>query len=172
MTLQQALRDASEQRRQADAQVIKDHYLEYHHSLYSTAAIYDNAVILAGFAAFFALWAGIAGDLPKFARLIDVALMGVSLMAYVAVTIGQMLQRQFFLEWKRGALFSAYADDAQRFVEEWDAIGLAYEGQTDRTMQLAIGGFWLSLGSGFAAAVLLSYTALGVAFGWPVLTGR
>lgn len=171
MSLQDSLRAANEIAEQAEAERIKEHYVEYHSSLYSTAATYDNAVILGGFVAFFALWAGTAEDIPRFARLVTMGLMGVSLMLYMAVTIGQMLHRQFHLEWKRGELFEKYGSDAKRFNEEWTILDKAWQMQSGRVMRVAALSSFLSIGFGFVAGILLAYNALGVAFGWPVLVG-
>ena len=171
MSLQDALRAANEEAQRKQAEKLKEHYVEYHSSLYSTAATYDNAVILGGFAAFFALWAGTADDIPRLARLITVALMGVSLMLYMAVTIGQMLHRQFHLEWKRGDLFDRFGSDPVRFNEEWVKLDKIWQIQVGRMMRPASLASFASIGFGFAAALILTYNALGVAFGWPVLTG-
>lgn len=171
MSLQDALKRASEKAQREQKEQLRDLYVEYHSSLYSTAAAYDNAIILGGFAAFFALWAGTADDLPRLARLVTVALMGVSLMAYVAVTVGQMLLRQWHLEWRRGELFGSHWNDPEKFIDAWDAIGADYDRRSGTYLRAFLGGFWISLLTGFCAALILAYNALAVAFGWPVLTG-
>ena len=171
MSFQNALRQAAENERLKHAEAFKEHYVEYHSSLFSSTAAYDNTVILGGFLAFFALWAGAADDIPRFARLVTVALMGVSLMLYMAVTIGQMLHRQFHLEWRRGELFEKYGTDAVRFNEEWVALDKVWQMQSGKVMRPAAMSSFISIAFGFAAGLGLSYNALGVAFGWPVLVG-
>lgn len=170
MGLQDALKAASEREALKQNELLRDRYIEFHASMYSSTSTYDNALILAGFAAFFALWAGTASDIPSFARLVTVALMGVSLMFYIAVTVGQMLLRQYKLEWKRGEAFDLSGDPA-KFNAAWDQITTDFNIEQGRILRYCMPGFWLALGFGFAAAVLLTYTALGVAFGWPVLIG-
>ena len=95
MSIQDALKAATAEQARKDAELLQERYIEFHASMYSSTSSYDNAIILAGFAAFFALWAGTGDDIPRFARLVTVALMGIALMAYIAVTVGQMLLRQF-----------------------------------------------------------------------------
>lgn len=170
MSLQEALRATAEAHRQAQAKLLEERLLEYHASLYSKASAYDNAVILAGFAAFFALWAGTADDIPRFARLITVAMMGVSLMSYVAVTIGQMLLRQYHLEWRQANLFHTHSDP-ESFNKAWNDVQTDFDRRQAGIARLATSGFWLSLATGFAAGLTLAYNVLAIAFGWPALTG-
>jgi hypothetical protein len=171
MSLQEALKASANEAAKAQAELLKERYIEFHSALFSSTSKYDNAVILGGFAAFFALWAGTAGDIPRFARLITVALMGLSLMVYIGVTVGQMLLRQFHVEWKRGDVFEKYASDAVAFNKEWAKIDKSYNEKLGKLLRPFVMGFWVSLGSGFAAGLLLTYSALAVAFGWPVLVG-
>ena len=162
---------AAEKAQTEDAEKLKHRYIEYHKALYGSAAAYDNAVILAGFAGFFALWAGTADDIPRFARLLTVALMGISLMVYIASVVGQMLLRQHHLEWRWGELFGKFPGDASSFNAAWEAIGREYEERLGKLKPWLLGAFWTSLIFGFTAALTLAYNALGVDFGWPVLVG-
>lgn len=52
--------------------------------------------MVAGYGAFFALWAGVADDVAKAARNASVALMGVSLLIYIGWTVANMLVRHRF----------------------------------------------------------------------------
>ena len=170
MSIQDALRLSGQKAREEALRELEKRQLDYHASLYSTTTTYDNAVILAGFAAFFALWSGTAQDIPSFARLVTVALMGVSLMAYIAVTIAQMLLRQFHLEWKQSRLFVPPVD-LDGFEAANAKILEDYHRRQASLEPVALAGFWLSLFTGFLAACLLTYSALAVAFEWPVLVG-
>jgi hypothetical protein len=59
------LKAASEKAQAEAAEKLKERYIEFHTALFGSTAAYDNAVILAGFAGFFALWAGTHDDIPR-----------------------------------------------------------------------------------------------------------
>lgn len=170
MSIQEALRRTGEQEREEAQRELEKRYLEYYASVYSSTASYDRAIILAGFAAFFTLWSSTAEDIPSFARLVTVALMGISLMSYIAVTVGQMLLRQFHLEWKQASLFSPPVD-IEGLGAALARIETDYSRRHATLSPVFVAGFWLSLATGFLAAILLTYSAFAVAFKWPVLVG-
>lgn len=129
-----------------------------------------NAVIIAGYAAFFALWAGTASDIDRFARLSTVSVMGVSLMLYICWLFIQMLTRQRF-EHKRAAIFE-HAADPVRFNSEWIENQQAHGVAQMRVMRFWPFFFFPSAMLGLFAGSLLAYNSLAAAFGWPQLTGR
>jgi hypothetical protein len=137
---------------------------------YSHASAYDNVIIVAGFAGFFALWGGTAEDIERFPRLVTVALMAAALLLYVTWHMLQMLTRQRF-EHKRSEAFTLVEDSAAfnaRVVELDRRQGVAFQ----KILRLWPFIFVPSLCFGFSAGGLLGYSALAAAFGWPQLTGR
>lgn len=132
--------------------------------MYGHASAYDNAIIIAGYAAFFALWAGVAEDVSRNCRLVTVALMGVSLLLYITWHVMQMLTRQRF-ESARANTF-AFSDDATRFNAEWERID-----QQHSIAQMKVMRFWLpifvpTLGLGIIGGMTLAYNALATMFDW------
>lgn len=164
-SLTRALQEASKDVEERHEQEVRDKLIKLQSEAYSSAMAYDNAVILAGYVAFFALWAGVNQDISSLARLLTVALMAGSLMLYIAWHILQMLTRQRF-EWKLAAVFN-FADDAPRFNREWI--------ETTQRMNIAVARLmrfwpWIFVPAvvlGFLAAGVLSYSALAVILGWP-----
>lgn len=136
---------------------------------YSAAANYDNVVIIAGYAAFFTLWAGTSGDLPRVCRLVTVALMGASLLFYISWHMLQMLTRQYH-EFKRAAVFK-FMNSPAKFNSEWVKAAQAQDVATNKILRFWIWLFVPSVALGFAGGIVLTYNALAAAFGWPVLTG-
>jgi hypothetical protein len=137
---------------------------------YSHASAYDNVIIVAGFAGFFALWGGTAEDIQRFPRLVTVVLMAAALLLYVTWHMLQMLTRQRF-EHKRSEAFSLVEDAAAfnaRVVDIDREQGVAFQ----KIYRLWPFIFVPSLFFGFSAGGLLAFSALAAAFGWPQLTGR
>lgn len=170
MTITQVLHDASEQEALTHAKVLRDRRIQYATDVYGVTNAYDNAVTLAGYAAFFALWAGTANDIVAFARLVTVFLMSISLMLYIGFVIWQMLVRQKF-EHEMADCFDL-AGNPKDFNQTWEDI----EARRNKAMMATL-KFWPyvflpSIVFGFAAAFVLSINALSAAFGWPQLTGH
>lgn len=167
--LMQALRRASANADEAHQREVRDKLIELHSKTYSTAAAYDNAVILAGYVAFFALWGGVQADVSSVCRLVTVGLMGISLTCYIGWQVLQMLTRQWF-EWKCAAIFKM-ANDPARFNAEWIKAAQDYDIAAARLLRFWPFLFVPALISGFAAATTLSYNALALILEWPQLTG-
>lgn len=169
VTLTESLREASERSAAAHQQLVRDRLIQHASDTYGYAATYDNAVVIAGYAAFFALWAGAASDIDRFARLVTVCIMGISLMLYITWQFMQMLTRQRF-EHKRAAIFN-HVNDPSRFNAEWveneNALGIA----SMRLMRFWPFFFLPSVVFGLLAGIILAYNALAAAFGWNQLTG-
>jgi len=64
--------------------------------MFEKATAYENVILVAGYAGFFALWSAVAGEMPRSTTLWSVGLMGVSLVVYVAFHIAQMVTRAVF----------------------------------------------------------------------------
>jgi hypothetical protein len=135
----------------------------------STAAAYDNAVMLGGYLAFFALWSGVQQSVTITCRLVTVGMMGVSLVCYLGWQILQMVTRQWF-EWKLLDVFKA-ANEPAKFNCEWERVSHDYGIATAKTMRFWPWLFIPALVFGITAGITLSYNALAVVFGWSQLTG-
>lgn len=169
MSLNDALRAASERAAEDHQKLIRDRLIQQASDTFGYAATYDNAVVIAGYAAFFALWAGTAADINQFARLSTVGIMGVSLMLYISWQFLQMLTRQRY-EHKRAAIFNHAADPA-RFNADWLENEKSHGIAQMRVMRLWPFFFLPSVVLGLLAGVILAYNSLAAAFGWPQLTG-
>lgn len=170
MSLSDAMQGAAERAAEEHQKLVRDRLIQHASDTFGYAATYDNAVIIAGYAAFFALWAGSASDIDRFARLVTVSIMGVSLMLYICWQFIQMLTRQRF-EHKRVGIFSHSADPS-RFNTEWLANEQAHGVAQMQVMRFWPFFFFPSAALGLLAGVILAYNALAAAFGWPQLTGR
>lgn len=160
--------DASEDAAfEAHLKLVQDRLISVSAQIFGHATGYDNAIMIAGYAAFFALWSGVADDISFHGRLVTAGLMCISLLLYIAWQIIQMLTRQKF-EWKRGALFE-YADDPQRFLSDWDAIDKQLHAAMLRLMRLWPVIFVPTVITGFTGGGVLAYHALASAFQWPQL---
>lgn len=144
---------------------VRDKLISLHSDAYSSAAAYDNGVILAGYVAFFALWAGSAEDVSQLARLVTVSLMGASLMFYMAWHIIQMLTRQRY-EWKLAEAFN-FATDPERFNRMWTETSQEQQIATARLMRFWPWIFVPAVVLGFLAGGILSYSAVAVVLHWP-----
>lgn len=149
---------------QAHAELVRDRAIKYAADVYGHASAYDNAIVIAGYAAFFALWAGVAEDVSRNCRLVTATLMGVSLLLYITWHVMQMLTRQRF-EFARAETF-AFADDAVRFNAEWEKIE-----QRQAIAQQQVMRFWLpifvpTLALGIIGGLTLAYNTLATMFDW------
>lgn len=167
--LSRAMAGAAKNAEEKHQKDVRDKLIELHTEAFSSAAAYDNAVILAGYVAFFALWAGSAQDVSQLARLVTVSLMGMSLMFYIAWHIMQMLTRQRY-EWKLAEAFN-FADDPQRFNRMWTETSQKQQIATARLMRFWPWIFVPAVVLGFLAGGILSYNAVAVILHWPQLRG-
>jgi hypothetical protein len=162
-----ALQAASERAQQGHEKSVRDKLIKLHGDTYSSAAAYDKGVIVAGYVAFFGLWAGAANDVSHLCRLVTVALMGTSLLCYMAWHILQMLTRQRF-EFQFASVFEE--------AENPEVFNRAYA-ETQERMTVAMAKlmkFWPwvfipAVGFGFLGGGVLTYNALAAVFGWPQL---
>lgn len=135
--------------------------------VFSKAAAYDNGVILAGYVAFFALWAGSSKDVSQLCRLVTVALMGTSLLCYMGWHVLQMLTRQTY-EFKLAKVMKLVGD-AKRFNEEWAKTMIEEQRAMVQIMRFWPFLFVPAVGFGFIAGGVLTYNSLAVIFDWPQL---
>jgi hypothetical protein len=164
-----ALTAASIAAQEAHLKDVCDKAIELQSKSTSTAAAYDNAVMLAGYVAFFALWSGVKDELTSICRLVTVGVIGISLVCYLSWQILQMLSRQWF-EWRLVGVLKL-ANDPARFNADWIRVSQDYEKASIKVMRFWPWLFVPALVFGLAGGITLSYNALAVVFGWPELTG-
>jgi hypothetical protein len=148
-----------------DIGAIYERRLRLIESSWDKASAYDNAITVAGYAAFFALWSGVADDVAPPARTLTAALMGVSLLLYISWTILVMVTRH-----AHDRAFAATINRTQAPIDainEWDAI------ERKRTQALVtVQRFWLpvfgtSLLTGVGGALVLIWSCFSRALGLP-----
>ena len=85
--------------------------------MFEKATAYENVILVAGYAGFFALWSAVAHEMPRDTTLWSVGLIGVSLVAYVAFHIAQMVTRAVF-QFRTMATVAKKLNDAD-FHDVW-----------------------------------------------------
>jgi hypothetical protein len=164
-----ALTAASAAAQEAHQKDIRDKLIDLHSKTLSTAAAYDNAVMLGGYVAFFALWGGVEGSVTPICRLVTAGLMAISVMCYIGWQILQMLTRQFY-EFKCAAILKN-ADAPAQFNADWVKAGQDFEIAGAKLMRFWPILFVPAVVLGFSAAGVLGYNALAIALKWPQFTG-
>lgn len=154
-----------------DVEAILEQRLKFVTSAWGAATAYDTAVTVAGYGAFFGLWAGIAKDITPVARTSSAALMAMSLTTYILWHIVLMFARHRH-DTEFAKVLSVPAEPAETLLA-WDAVEL----KSQRTLTSIQHRLWrpifgLSLVTGMGAAVVLTYNATAVALDLPQLTGR
>jgi hypothetical protein len=149
------------------AKDVRDKAIDFQARIYSSAAAYDNGVVIAGYVAFFALWAGSNKDVSHLCRLVTVALMGTSLICYMAWHILQMFTRQKS-EFKLAEVFN-HADDPERFNRDWLKVTQDRDIALMRTLRFWPFLFVPAVAFGLLAGVVLTYSVLAPIVGWPAL---
>ncbi|QMW22888.1 hypothetical protein [Sandaracinobacteroides saxicola] len=149
--------------------LIFDKQLEYASLTDSAAKNYNNIIIVAGYAAFFALWSGVAGHMETQAKLWTVILMCVSLTSFIIWNVVLMIV-QIEAVSLIGKAFKS-VDNEEVFLKAWQsAQNERYKYSVLSQKWLWAPTFYVSLTTGLLAAVLLGYNALceivGV-HGWP-----
>jgi hypothetical protein len=148
-----------------DIDAIYERRLKLVESSWDKASAYDTAITVAGYAAFFGLWNGVAEDVSPSARTATAALIGVSLLLYILWTLAVMLTRHSY-----DRQFAATVGKSQEPIDainEWDAIEL----KRNRAL-IAVQRFWMPIFgtaviTGICGALLLIYSCLARAFELP-----
>lgn len=81
---------------QKDALERMEKVYELTFQMFEKATAYENVILVAGYAGFFALWSAVASEMPRATTLWSVGLIGISLITYVAFHIAQMVTRAVF----------------------------------------------------------------------------
>jgi hypothetical protein len=164
--LNEALKAASAKAQEEHARAIRDRFIQYHADVYGYAQQYDNTIVLAGYAAFFGLWAGVHNDVTQLARLVTVMLMGTSLIFYIAWHLLQMITRQKY-EFRRADLFS-FASDLQRFNKAWEDNQKEAALAQAKIIRLWPFIFVPSVALGFLGGIILTWNAAMAALNIPL----
>lgn len=134
-----------------------DKLVTVHAQLYSQGRDYTNFILVAGYAAFFALWSGMAGDIASHLRLWSGGLMGVSLLLFISWELVVMYNRM--LAGNRLATVlapSGYPDD---FEARWDEAATAISRRELRSLRLWPYVFFPSVVTGLTGAAILGASA-------------
>ena len=108
---------------EADSPNIREFYdavVSFQAKALSEAASYNQVIVLAGYAAFFAIWSAVSSSLPKSIVLTSGGLMTVSVIVYVSWTIANMS----FLKTHNEAMAAAVTQGVEGFVDR--EIGRAH----------------------------------------------
>lgn len=150
--------------RPEDVDAIYERRLKMAEASWDKASAYDTAITVAGYAAFFALWSGVADDVTPIARTATAALIGVSLLLYIGWTMLVMLTRH-----SHDREFAATLGKSQQPIDainDWDSI----ERKRIRAL-IAVQRFWIpvfgtAVVTGVSGALLLIYSCLARIFAW------
>jgi hypothetical protein len=152
----------------AHAKKLAEIRLAYSTDVYGVAVAYDNVILLAGYAAFFGLWAGVSQDVSRECRLVTVALMGSSLFCYIVWQLAQMLNRQHF-ELRQADAIVELESDPERLLVKLDEIKHERTIATNRLItRLYMPTFIPSVVLGFSGAITLTWNAAMRALGIPL----
>lgn len=151
--------------RPEDIEAIYERRLRFAESAWDKASTYDAAITVAGYAAFFALWSQVAGDVSPAARTLIAALLGVSLLLYIGWAILLMLTRHWH-DREFAALIGTERQPIEA-INAWDSI----ERRRNRAL-LRVQRFWwpvfgTSALAGMGGGLLLIYSCLARTFGLP-----
>ena len=121
-------------------------------SAYSNARAYNNVVIVAGYAAFFAMWGFLHNDIPRPASLWALLLMMISAIAFVFWEVGKMI----WLSWR-------IKKNAEAMLDVDDPVAKFQEAQTQEEREaITAGKIWVYQ---VAVTVCTALGAIGV-LGW------
>ena len=125
---------------------------------FDKAAQYDTAVVGIGYVGFFALWAGVSGDVPKWTALASVSLITLSLLTYIGWIIVQMLGRHVASE-ETKKLLAENDVFGDRFLDRWNGAVLKQQRVTTVMLRVWRPLFFLSFSAGVLGGALLSGAA-------------
>ena len=132
--------------------------LHYMVGVYSKGRDYTNFIIAAGYAAYIALWTGVAKDLDAAARLLSGGLLAVSLLSFLAWEITKMVGlmndgHRIAVALQTGTTRKDLADAVQAALDEEEVQSVLF----DNLWPLS---FYTSLFTGLVGAAILAIAAL------------
>lgn len=119
--------------------------------MYSSAMAYTNAVVIAGYVAFFAIWSYTKEFIPPWAMQATAALMGASALVFVAFEIYKMIETYRAMETLMPVLKvepSEASDAISRYQVKLDEMRL-------RLIHAQWPALFFSVATGFGAGLLL-----------------
>jgi hypothetical protein len=132
-----------------------DAVLAFQSKAMGEASAYNQVIVLAGYAAFFAIWSSVTGSVPKWVTLICGGLMLISVVVYVGWTVINMI----FLKTHYVAMSLAVGEGVEGFYERALEVEKNTMNRGNKIMR-----WWLPVvaaagGTALLAAVLLSGAA-------------
>jgi hypothetical protein len=131
--------------------------LSFQSKSFDQSSSYNQVVVLAGYAAFFAVWSAVSDKVSEWVVLTCGGLIILSVMVYVAWTVANMI----FLSTYQHEMSAKLSEGFEGFYERMLEVDAKFLGTRARLMK-----FWLPVvatagGTGLAAAVLLAAAAIG-----------
>lgn len=141
-----------------------DRLVARHAEQMNRAKEYTNIIIVAGYAAFFGLWAGIAQDIDVRARATAAALLTLSLMAFISWEIISMYYRaESHKPFNELLLQTPYESE---FEDSWDAAVAANERIYNRYIKAWPWFLIISVFTGLCGAAILFGAAAAKGLGY------
>lgn len=137
-----------------DAQRRMDMMVALNADIFEKAAAYDSAIMIGGFAAFFALWSGVAEHLGKTIVLVSGVLMMVSVLLYVIWHIYRMLVHQR-AQRRYAAIVEANLQPAA-FEAQWEAARVIAKRESVILLSHWPFIYWPCVATGIGAAAVLA----------------
>lgn len=134
-----------------------------HAEAQAKAKEYTNFVIVAGYAAFFALWSGVASDLPSQPRCASAALIGVSLLVFIGWEITTMVARDAADRPFDDICYDVYPTDD--FEGRWERAAAAAARIHNRYRKAWPWVLGVSIVTGLGGAAILTGTAAAKGLG-------
>lgn len=123
------------------------------------SSTYNQVIILAGYAAFFAVWSTVSSEIPRWALLVSGGLIVISVIVYVAWTVANMILLKTYQESTAAALAQGFDD----FFPRLQQVDGKFLTKRQRIMRwwlpvVAVAGF----SALFAAGILASTSLVAV----------
>lgn len=142
--------------------------IEVNTLLFDKAATYDSAVLAGGYVGFFAIWATVKEDMPRWIVLGSGGLIAFSLLLYILFTVGSAVARQRSTAPLHTII--AQASDLEDFDVKWNAAVAKNVRSTNTMLRIWAWIFPTSAATGILAALLIGGAALAKSvdlIAWP-----
>jgi hypothetical protein len=133
-------------------QVFYEATASYQSRMLEASSGYNQVVVLAGYAGFFAIWSATADDLPRWVVLLSGALMGVSLAVYVAWVVYSMVMMRSHMQ----RLLNEIAKGPDGYLERVQKVEVDIVAKTSTYLRLWKPVVWISGVPAALAALLLT----------------
>jgi hypothetical protein len=133
--------------------------LEFNTRTFKQAELHNQVFIIAGYAAFFALWSAVAADIPRPARLYSGGIMVLSLIVFVGWTVTGMIVAKVMMD-RTLAVFLAGPVDFYERHAKMERVNLKTR---DKLMRWWLPTVTAAAGTALIATIVLSVSA-GIEF--------